>query len=453
MHELLTTQYSDTCPDCAGRVDFSPHTQNLADGEFDSLYKPFMRLVKRIFNTKKYTLYIGRNFFTQQMNLFTKAIVKGFDTNLDKIDYTTPDGQAVKFLLNNVQAFSLAKTFVELRDLSDLLTDGNGKMREWQDFKTEALKLHTLYNKVYLKTEYELAVASAQMSAQWQRIQADKETHPFLKYHTIGDERVRDSHHAMDGITRAIDDKFWTQYYPPNGWRCRCDVQQVSGKVKETNLKMFTPPSDITPMFKNNVGVNGVMFHENHPYFKASMEAKGDMEAILKEQGEKAAGRERQHEVYAQPREQQFTTLKSYKNGGEINLHISASKDATDYQDLLTTAEHFAAQGKKVEILPIINSKEEIARNKIMPNAKQNKNPDLRIDGVLWEVEATADFKNIGNRMGGGAKQANHVIILAKEVDLESELTHKLNSAFNTHKELEHIYIMGKNRIIDKMRP
>ena len=447
LHQSLTEQYSDTCPDCGGI-----HT--LADDTLpeDGLYKPFMRLVKRIFNTKKGNLYIGRNFFNQQVSIFTTAILKGFDTNLNKIDYTTPDGEAIKFLLNNVQAFSLAKTFVELRELSDLLTE-NGKVREWQSFKEEALKIHTLYNKVYLKTEYNHAIASAQMSAQWQRIQASKETHPFLKYHTIGDARVRDSHRSLDGITRRIDDTFWTQYYPPNGWQCRCDVQQVNGKVKETNMKNFTPPRSITPMFKNNVGIDGVMFHENHPYFTASMVAKGDMEKIIKEQGERAAGRERQHEVYAQPRDQQFTTLETHKSGGEIRLHVLAKTNGTDYQDLLKTARHYAAQGKKVEILPIINVTEEIARNKIMPHAKYAKNPDLRIDGVLWEVESTAKFKNIGNRIGSGADQADYVIVLAKDMPLDTDLTHKLNNAFDTHKALEHIYIIGKDKVIDKPRP
>jgi SPP1 gp7 family putative phage head morphogenesis protein len=280
MHELLTTQYSDTCPDCGGS-----HLHTLADGatlpEADSLYKPFMRLVKRIFNTKKSTLYIGRNFFNEQVKLFTKAIVKGYGMSFENIDYTTPDGDMLKHLKENVQYFSLAKTHVELKQLTDLLLDPNGKLREWQTFKTEALKLHTLYNRAYLKTEYELAVSSAQMAAQWLRIQADKETHPFLKYVTIGDERVRQDHRRLDRITRKTDDAFWLKYYPPNGFNCRCDVAQVT-KATETDLSKFTPPKSVTPMFQNNVGIDKTLFPTSHPYYAASMEAKGDMDKMLK---------------------------------------------------------------------------------------------------------------------------------------------------------------------------
>lgn len=44
------------------------------------------------------------------------------------------------------------------------------------------------------------------------------------KYVTVGDDRVRDSHIALDGVTLPKTDPFWQENYPPNGWACRCQV-------------------------------------------------------------------------------------------------------------------------------------------------------------------------------------------------------------------------------------
>jgi len=44
------------------------------------------------------------------------------------------------------------------------------------------------------------------------------------KYVTVGDDRVRDSHIALDGVTLPKTDPFWQENYPPNGWACRCQA-------------------------------------------------------------------------------------------------------------------------------------------------------------------------------------------------------------------------------------
>ncbi len=44
-------------------------------------------------------------------------------------------------------------------------------------------------------------------------------------------QRPRPHHVALDGITRPPDDPFWAQYYPPNGWGCRCRVVGARGEA------------------------------------------------------------------------------------------------------------------------------------------------------------------------------------------------------------------------------
>ncbi len=47
------------------------------------------------------------------------------------------------------------------------------------------------------------------------------------EYVTVGDDRVRPSHDALDGVQLPKDDPFWQSSYPPNGFNCRCRVLRV----------------------------------------------------------------------------------------------------------------------------------------------------------------------------------------------------------------------------------
>ena len=60
-------------------------------------------------------------------------------------------------------------------------------------------------------------------------------------YRTVGDNRVREEHAALEGVTLPKDDPFWTKFYPPNGWSCRCTVIAVF----ETQ-RIKRPPTGIT---------------------------------------------------------------------------------------------------------------------------------------------------------------------------------------------------------------
>lgn len=46
-------------------------------------------------------------------------------------------------------------------------------------------------------------------------------------YVTVGDDRVRPAHEAIDGVTLPKDDPFWIKNRPPNGWNCRCRLIRV----------------------------------------------------------------------------------------------------------------------------------------------------------------------------------------------------------------------------------
>lgn len=182
-------------------------------------------------------------------------------------------------LLNNIYVFSGAKTYQQTKALTSLLAVPEFQSNFYK-FKEQAKTIFNVYNEDYLQAEYQTAKASARMGAEWKRIEADADVLPVLKYQTVGDGRVRPTHAALDNIVRPITDAFWKQYYPPNGWRCRCTVTQLAEDDEPlTDMAGFNPPDDVPPLFRMNVGQDGYIFKERgkdkHPYFDI---AKGDKE-------------------------------------------------------------------------------------------------------------------------------------------------------------------------------
>lgn len=51
---------------------------------------------------------------------------------------------------------------------------------------------------------------------------------PYWQYQTMGDEKVRSSHAALNGLILPADDPFWRDHFPPWEWNCRCMVVGVT---------------------------------------------------------------------------------------------------------------------------------------------------------------------------------------------------------------------------------
>ena len=79
-----------------------------------------------------------------------------------------------------------------------------------------------------LRLIYDVNLRVSYAASQWARIQRLKKRMPYLRYSTMKDRRVRNQHRLWEGITLLVDHTWWQTHYPPNGWRCRCDVAQLS---------------------------------------------------------------------------------------------------------------------------------------------------------------------------------------------------------------------------------
>ena len=122
--------------------------------------------------------------------------------------------------------FSGLKTFHELNEAFPSLLDENGNRKTFERFLKDVQKIHETYNRNYLRAEYNFVHASAAMAARWEEFARDGDDY-LLQYRTAGDGKVRPEHAALNGVTLPPSDTFWDEYYPPNGWNCRCTAVQV----------------------------------------------------------------------------------------------------------------------------------------------------------------------------------------------------------------------------------
>lgn len=223
------------------------------------------RAIRRVYDRKLAEGDVDAPLWQANANAIWAGIEQGAGKSLSSLAYTDPSFQLLAELKYNTHVLARFKVHENVADFVAALTDDEGKVRSFADFKKIAADIGDDYNRHWLRTEYDTAIGTGQMAERWKQIERDADIFPYVQYQTVGDDRVRPEHVALDGVTKRYDDPFWDQYYPPNGWRCRCDVLSVAGP--EIDLPGEAP--DVPAAFKNNPGKTGAMFTEDHPYFQA----------------------------------------------------------------------------------------------------------------------------------------------------------------------------------------
>ena len=127
------------------------------------------------------------------------------------------------------------------------------------DFKKNiALKGFESDRPYILETNFVTARNNAYHAAKWQDdIMPLKDVYPYLRYAAIMDDRVRDEHAAWNGHIEKVDSEWWDENYPPNGWRCRCSVEQLTedeAKKDPEFGKRADPNTFADPDFRKNAG-------------------------------------------------------------------------------------------------------------------------------------------------------------------------------------------------------
>ncbi|WP_146138909.1 phage minor head protein [Riemerella anatipestifer] len=338
------------------------------------------------------------------------------------------------YLEQDAFIFSGLKTHTQLAEARSYLKDEKGNLRPYYDFEQKVLKLNQQYNRHYLEAEYEFAAHSAMSAANWANLQEDTGRY-WLEYRTAGDERVRASHQQLNGICLPKTDTFWTEYYPPNGWRCRCVAVEVLAREKTPSdsqkaqelgqyatsqigkngknklamfrfnpgqqKKMFPPNNSYNPKFCNN-GKTTLNLDNNN--ILLSLE---DERCKAKQIIEEKAKRWYRNKVFTKPREKQFSKIKD-----NVYEHI-LTKRADDYVEIKQSALLLSENKKRTEIMPEINAKERSVRQIVFAHLSKlyKSNPDIRNGNKYYDLKRPKAIKNILGNANKASKQGAIAII------------------------------------------
>lgn len=376
----------------------------------------------------------------------------------------------------NTFYFSGFKTHHELVEASRLLKGDDGNFKPFEQFRRDVEAIDSTYNRNYLQAEYNFAAAASQMAVKWKEWEQDGDDYD-LQYRTAGDDRVREEHAALDGITLPPSDPFWNSYLPPNGWNCRCTTVQVrKGKYPQSDPEEAAargaactarPKQQI---FRFNPGKQQKIFPPKHPYLPKYPDcANCDYQKLAwrpnrqyclicssikkcykTEETENTKylrkhTPEEKHQIYSKPFDEQFENVYS-SNNHTVKRHILRDTNGMDYERVLDAAKLYS-KSSNVEMLPEIHESETYIRKKIGLEGKSN--PDLRTSKYGFvDVKSPFAYKKIEKNAIKASKQGAIACItddhlLLQESKLEQLSKTILNNRDYTKDEV-HWVVNGK---------
>lgn len=391
------------CGDCTTivAIDFSRYT------------KIIDRIAKALHDKELKPEELDQEFITQTYNELSEGAADGYGKNWNQFP-KDGKGSTPQYLKRNIYAFSGAKSYAVLKQLNDLLVDADGKLRPFNEFQQIARKINENFNKNYLQAEYQTARTAAQMAEKWERLQETKDFFPNLKFRTVGDDRVRDDHARLDGIIKPIDDSFWSRYYPPLDWRCRCDVVATA---EDADTK---EPKDLPPVkFKGNVGKDKEIFTKKGTFFQ-----------LLKT--DESAKRNAELSKLVAPNEVYYR-----KNGKKIE--VSIFKDDSDFEDNYKSAKRLVDEyGLNILIRPHLNGR----------YVKDKPNPEYLINGKIADRKAP-ESNNYKKTLKKANDQECEIVVFDLSVNgdtIENALK-KISTILSkdVHPFIKEIYIISNN--------
>lgn len=160
----------------------------------------------------------------------------------DKAKLTWAQAQG---LSDGAKARAFYVTGLYRQDLVDLVSDAlrealeNGETLE--DFKIRIAQAiqNQGWHDYRIENIFRTNMQSAYSAGRYLKMQAVKKSRPYWQYLAIMDRRTRPSHAVLHELVYPADHDFWSENYPPNGFRCRCCVRSLSERqVKMQDLKV-----------------------------------------------------------------------------------------------------------------------------------------------------------------------------------------------------------------------
>jgi SPP1 gp7 family putative phage head morphogenesis protein len=235
-------------------------------------------LIEAIFEGRITTGNLPEDLYFAIANELKANLYKGFGGSLDDFELGTKDYELLEELRTNIYMFSGAKTYQQVAEMSAAIADTG----TFSEFKKSAIETFDRYNIDWARAEYNTCVGQAQIARQWNEIEANKDTFPYLRYSAVMDANTSEICAPLNDVTLPVDDPLWNSYSPLNHFNCRCTLEQVDkyedvkltdkDKVKEIEKELN---DTVQTEFKMNPGKDGYIFSPDHAYFEVAPKDRG----------------------------------------------------------------------------------------------------------------------------------------------------------------------------------
>jgi len=340
--------------------------------------------------------------------------------NVYPVKFEDKHFELINKLERNIGEFSVFRS-------SNVLLNLKNKTKEEQNAILNVYERH-------LKVESDYVTKVIRNAKKFLKYQEDADLYPNLEYLPSSSVNKRQEHQELYGIIKPINDPFWQNYLPPNGWGCQCRTRQTDKAETKIKIPKVKIPNGIT----GNAVLSQTIFTNNHNSYKPF---KVDVD----------------NRVFQSKVKKEFEQLKlktpfknkpdyKAKNGNTIYVHTFC-----DFSDLNSNYKVAKLLVNKIENLHI----------KIRPHAnnvktnigdKKTSNPEYLINGVYADLKELNSY-NVNNRFSSAKKQGCKIVVF-KILNKKTEITDVLNSIKGKIKQrkskvFDRIFIVKGDTVVD----
>ena len=235
-----------------------------------------------------------------------------------------------------------------------------------------------------------------------------KDVFPYRQYHSMGDDHVRPTHKALDGVVLPVDHEFWKTHFPPWEWGCRCQVISLSqddhddiakaDKKRNPDNRCILDDHALRELTTTRRLVrNGVTFNMTSPAEENKPGAfqwhPGDLHLSVDELKSRYdattwAGFETWAKAHSLSQETK-TTVWEWLNGAPVEAGTPApvpqttSKAVSDALKIQTTGDHRAIMRHALMMIDKVHS------DGVLPEIPVNNRPGKDNLGAFWRTRGT----------------------------------------------------------------
>ncbi len=203
---------------------------------------------------------IDEGLFREIWGILNQAADTGFAGKLSR-----RESDFIEAIRYNNAIFSAFKVHRLQGDIGAQLLDEDGKLKSFQQWRSDVEGIVSHHTEVWLQTEYDTAIKRADLAAEWMQFEREADILPNLRWLESISIEPRESHKVFWGLVLPISHPFWASHRPGDEWGCKCGLEATDDPVS-TRIpgegKWIDPPAGL----KGNPAQTHKIFSDDHPY-------------------------------------------------------------------------------------------------------------------------------------------------------------------------------------------